>query len=233
MDPDTAFLAIVAYFVFLFSTVCHEAAHALAARLLGDPTAYHNGQVSLSPFPHIQQEPLGLGLLPVVSLLIAMQGRSFGVFGYASAPFDPLWALRNPRRAGVMAMAGPAANFLLVLLAGLGMKAGIAAQAFRFGESSSFWRIVEGSGTADGAAVLLSVFFSQNLMLGLWNLLPVPPMDGFSMLLFVLPQRSAAWFFETRQTLGMFFPMAMFGLSTVFWPWFAKLWTAAVIALIV
>ena len=232
MDPDIAFLAAVAYFVFLFSTVCHEAAHGLAARLLGDPTAYHNGQVSLSPFPHIRQEPLGLGLLPAVSLVLAMQGRSFGVFGYASAPYDPHWALRHPRQAGVMAMAGPAANFLLVVLAGLGMNAGIHAQLFRVGETSSFWRIVEGAGTADGAAVLLSVFFSQNLMLGLWNLLPVPPMDGFSLLMFVLPRRSAGWFFETRQTLGMFFPMAMFGLSTVFWPWFAKVWAAGVVALV-
>src|SRR5215475_8256070 len=102
--------AIMTYVVFLYSTVLHEAAHAWAAHRLGDDTAYRGGQVSLDPTPHIKREPWGMVLIPILSFL--MGGW---MIGWASAPYDPEWARMYPRRAGMMAVAGPVANLLLVL----------------------------------------------------------------------------------------------------------------------
>lgn len=212
-------IAIFSLVVFLFSTVCHEAAHAIAALRLGDKTAYLNGQVTLNPWPHIRQEPFGLGVLPLISMLLNMRNDFPGVIGFASAPFDPLWAMRHPRSAALMAMAGPAANFTLAAIGAALIKAGVAAGAF---VPKHNWQLAGGTTElADGFALFLSVLFFENLLLGAWNMLPIPPMDGFSMLLFVLPEEKTAWFFEIRQQVGMMFPFLMFGISNVFWEFFA------------
>ncbi len=212
-------IAIFSLIVFLFSTVCHEAAHAVAALRLGDKTAYHNGQATLNPWPHIRQEPFGLGILPIVSMFLNLQSGMPGVIGFASAPFDPLWAMRNPKRAAWMAMAGPAANFALALIAAAVVRVGVSAGAFA---PSHGWRLASGTGDlADGFALLFSVMFFENLLLGAWNMLPIPPMDGFSMLLFVLPEGRTDWFFEIRQQVGMMFPFLMFGISSYFWEIFS------------
>src|SRR5436190_7365182 len=105
MDPA---ILLTAYVVFLYSTVCHEAAHAWVAHKLGDSTAYHGGQVSLDPIPHIRREPLGMVVVPLLGLFI-----NGSLLGWASAPLDPLWAAKHPRRSALVALAGPASNFLL------------------------------------------------------------------------------------------------------------------------
>ena len=76
---------------------------------------------------------------------------------------------------------------------------------------------------ADGFALFLSVLFFENLLLGTWNMLPIPPMDGFSMLLFFLPEHRTTWFFEIRQQVGMMFPLLMFGISSYFWQIFTPI----------
>ena len=73
--------AILFYVVFLFSTTLHEAAHAWVAKLGGDLTAYHGGQVSLDPMPHIRREPFGMVILPLLSAV-----TTGWPFGFASAP---------------------------------------------------------------------------------------------------------------------------------------------------
>lgn len=214
-------IAIFSLIVFLFSTVCHEAAHAIAALKLGDKTAYLNGQVTLNPWPHIRQEPFGLGLLPIISMLLNLRNGFPGVIGFASAPFDPMWAMRNPKRAAWMAMAGPAANIALAILAAVTIKAGVGAGIFA---PRGGWQLAHGlTDVSDGFALFLSVLFFENLLLGAWNLLPIPPMDGFSMLLFVLPEERTGWFFEIRQQVGMMFPLLMFGVSNIFWEFFTPL----------
>ena len=111
-------VGIAIWFVaFLLSATCHEAAHALAARLGGDDTAFEAGQVSLNPLPHLVREPFGMVFVPVLSYLWAGW-----MIGWASAPYDPDWAERHPRRAGWMALAGPAANFVLAGLAVLAIR---------------------------------------------------------------------------------------------------------------
>ena len=194
---------LVYYIAFLFSTTVHEAAHAWAAKIGGDPTAYHGGQVSLDPRPHIRREPFGMVLLPVVSTLL-----SGWPFGFASAPYDPEWALRHPRRAGWMAVAGPAANLLISLLCVLAIHVGVAAGVFYPPDSAGF-EVVVGTdlgGVWPGITFMLSVFFSLNLMLACLNMIPLPPLDGSAAVLLGLADdtgRRYQQFLMTSPALGM------------------------------
>jgi Zn-dependent protease len=167
----------LAYYVaFLFSTTLHEASHAWAALRGGDPTAYHGGQVSLDPWPHIRREPVGMVLLPLLSVF-----ASGWPIGFASAPFDPSWAMRFPRRAAWMALAGPAANFSLVLLAAGAILFGLHAGVFAAPDAVNFDHVVVATDPATiwrGVAFMVSVVFSLNLLLATFNLIPVPPLDG-------------------------------------------------------
>jgi Zn-dependent protease len=180
------------YVVFLFSTTLHEAAHAWAAKLGGDLTAYHGGQVSLDPVPHIRREPFGMVILPLLTALT----MGFPI-GFASAPYDPEWAQRYPKRSAWMALAGPGANLLLVLLSGLAIKVGGLAGIFEPPNSITFGHIVGtvgNSGALTAVAFFLGTMFSMNLLLAAFNLLPFPPMDGSAAIpLFVGEKNGRVW----------------------------------------
>jgi Zn-dependent protease len=167
--------ALVYYVAFLLSTTLHEAAHAWAAARGGDLTAYHGGQVSLDPIPHIRREPFGMLILPLISAL----ATGFP-FGYASAPFDPQWAMRHPKRAALMSLAGPASNILLVILTAALIRAGMAADVFYAPNSVKFGEVTATNldGVWPALATMVSAFFSLNLLLAAFNLLPFPPLDG-------------------------------------------------------
>ena len=181
---DQLVLAFGWYLVFLFSTTFHEAAHAWVAKLGGDLTAYEGGQVSLDPRPHIQREPWGMVILPLISVLM------FGwPFGFASTPYDPFWSRRYPRRAAWMSLAGPAANLLLVVAAGLIMRSGMSLGYLQLPSSFNFPSTQVMTGTSafwTSIAVLLSMLFILNLILAVFNLLPVPPLDGSGAVLLFL-----------------------------------------------
>jgi Zn-dependent protease len=114
-------------------------------------------------------------ILPILSVLI-----SGFPFGYASAPYDPNWALRHPKRAALMSLGGPLANLSLVLISGILIRvffmtgALIAPQQIGFGHLAD----TEAGGLWPAFAFLLGAIFSLNLLLGTFNLLPVPPLDG-------------------------------------------------------
>jgi Zn-dependent protease len=184
MNPDQLVLGFVQYVVFLLSTTCHEAAHALVAKLGGDATAFEGGQVSLNPLPHIKREPFGMVLMPLLGIVTGS-----GLIGWASAPYDPMWSMRHPKRAGLMSLAGPATNFLIATLAGLGLKLGIATGAFARAPAG---------GVMEGVTVVLSTFFSLNLLLGIFNLLPFPPLDGYGALSLLTSEEGARKLVEWR-----------------------------------
>ena len=196
MNSDFLILGLIWYVAFLLSTTCHEAAHAYVARLGGDSTAFHGGQVTLNPIPHLRREPFGMIVFPIISYV-----AGGWMMGWASAPYDPLWATRHPRRAAWMSLAGPGANLTLAVLAGLSIRIGIWAGVFAPPESVSFTSIATAlkPGVAEGAATLLSVLFSLNLLLCAFNLLPVPPLDGFSAIGVFLPEETGRRF----QQLGL------------------------------
>jgi len=177
LSPEMLLLGFIYYMVFLFSTTCHEASHALMAKIGGDPTAAHGGQVSLNPIPHIVRSPFGMVLVPLLSFF-----TFGGMIGWASAPYDPLWERRHPHRAGWMALAGPAANFTLMILAVIGLRLGSYLQLFRFHPAY---------GATGPLGTTLWVFFSLNLLLGTFNLLPVPPLDGSSGVLVLMSEGAA------------------------------------------
>ena len=215
LDASTLALGLVWFAAFLFSTTLHEAAHALVAWRLGDPTAYHGGQVSLNPIPHVRREPFGMVIVPLLSYF---GSPSHWMFGWASAPYDPTWAARHPRRAGAMALAGPLANLSLAIVAGIGIRIGLATGGLQAPMALSYARLVEapGGGALGGVAALLSVFFSLNLILFLFNLLPLPPMDGSGVIQLLLPEGvSRRWQLTMRQPvvgiLGILIAWRLFG----------------------
>ena len=176
------------YVVFLFSVSCHEAAHAWAALIGGDSTAYSGGQVSLDPTPHIRREPIGMVVLPIISLFLI-----HWPFGYASAPYDPHWAARNHKKAALMALAGPMANLGLVVVAAILVWVGIFAGIFTVPDSINFTGIVApaGPGIASALAMLVSMLFSMNLILAILNVLPLPPLDGSEIIILFMNSSQA------------------------------------------
>jgi Zn-dependent protease len=213
MTQETIALALIWYVAFLLALTCHEAAHALAAKRGGDMTAHEAGQVTLNPLPHMRREPIGTIVAPLITFFV-----SGFMLGWASAPYDPLWQQRHPRRAALMALAGPAANFVLVLLAAAAIRGGIAAGWFAPPETANFSHMVAATraGAAEAAAKFLSIVFSLNLMLGAFNLLPFPPLDGNTAVGLLLPERAALRFVELSRSpmfafVGLIIAWRLFG----------------------
>ena len=202
MTAEFVVLGVIWYIAFLFSTTCHEGAHALVAKLGGDPTAFLGGQVTLNPLPHIRREPFGLVVVPLVSYFL-----SHWMVGWASAPYNPEWQARHPRRAACMALAGPGANFVLMLLAGLAARAGISAGIFHMPSQAGIAHIVEATapGAPGLAATSLSILFVLNLLLGTFNLLPVPPLDGHTGITLLMSEPAALRFLSWTRRQGFGF----------------------------
>jgi Zn-dependent protease len=199
---------------FVISTSCHEAAHAWAALQLGDDTASRGGQVSLNPLPHLRREPIGMVVMPILSWL--MGGW---MMGWASAPFSPEWARQFPRRAAWMALAGPAANLALAGAMALLMRVGVEWGVFVAPYSLNMTHLVSAA-SADPTVVVLakvvSVGLSLNLLLCVFNLLPVPPLDGSSVPMLLLPETAARRYLEVLHSpmlrlVGLLFLFRGFG----------------------
>lgn len=167
--------ALIWYVVFLFSTTVHEAAHAWSAHKMGDSTAYNAGQVSLNPMPHIKREPIGTIVVPLLSFSIGGW-----MIGWASTPYNPNWAYTYPKKAAAMSVAGPISNFLLIIFSALLIHAGILLGYFYSPGSINISTVVASydPGAFSIAAKFVSILFSLNLILFIFNLIPVPPLDG-------------------------------------------------------
>lgn len=202
-DPQLIAVGVIWFVVFLLSATAHEAAHAWMALRGGDKTAYHFGQVTLSPLPHMQREPFGMLVFPWLTFF--MNGW---MMGWASAPYDPYWAMRYPRRAAWMSLAGPVANFILAALAAVLIRLGLLAGLFRPGSTARFTDIIlpaDGAPAATEAiATLLSIMFALNILLGVFNLIPLPPLDGFTAIGLLLPESMAAKLREWQMTMGAY-----------------------------
>ncbi|MDD5063584.1 MAG: site-2 protease family protein [Phycisphaerae bacterium] len=176
------------YVVFIISVTFHEACHGFAAIKLGDPTAYHHGLVTTDPVPHIKRSPFGMIIVPILSFLL-----SGWMIGWASTPVDPYWVRNNRRKAALMSLAGPAANLILVFMAAAIIHGGIYLGFFHAPESITFTHVTEAetAGWANSAAIVVSILFSLNLILLVFNLIPLPPLDGSNVLLFFLSNEAA------------------------------------------
>jgi Zn-dependent protease len=151
----------------LLAITLHEAAHGFAAWRLGDDTAYRLGRVSANPLRHV--DPVGTVLIPG---MLFLSGSSF-LFGYAKPVPVQVRNLRNPRRDSMLvAAAGPVANLLIALASAILINA-----ALVLPEQAKHWA---------GHTLLNSI--SLNIALAVFNLLPIPPLDGSRVLLGLLPK---------------------------------------------
>lgn len=165
--------------VLIISVIVHEIAHGYAANWLGDPTAKLAGRLTLNPVSHV--DPVGSILVPGL-LIVSGTGM---LFGWAKpVPYNP-YNLRNQRWGeAIVAVAGSATNLFLALLFGLLVRYGV--------------------GVLPDPVIALSATIALiNLFLGLFNLIPIPPLDGFTVLRSVLPYRLAAPLREFEDRLQM------------------------------
>jgi Zn-dependent protease len=206
------------YISFLIALTFHEAAHALLAWRGGDDTAYRGGQVSLNPWPHIRQEPMGTVVVPVLSYILAGW-----TLGWATTPTNVRWGERFPLRRAAMLAAGPGANLILALISfgalkGLFIARGLAKPALghltlsRLAVPAAAYA---GTSWAVPLAGVLSITFQLNFILTIFNLLPIPPMDGSGILAVIFP-RSVGYFMGlfkndlTFSVLGLFLAWKVF-----------------------
>lgn len=184
------FDAIFVIAIIMFSAVIHEVMHGVAADKLGDPTARYAGRLTLNPIAHL--DPFGSVLLPVVLALT----NSPILFGWAKpVPYNPYNLHKAPHWGeAIVAAAGPASNFAIALVASLFIRA-------------NFF-----------AAELDSVLFIivvVNIMLGIFNLIPIPPLDGSKILSAFLPHGLARNYHHFRTQLE-YNPFMGMGLVLIF-----------------
>jgi len=202
----------ISLFVLLFAITVHEAAHGWAAKRMGDPTAFDLGRVSLNPLVHI--DPIGTVVLPLMLVLIGAPA-----FGWAKpVPVNP-YNLRHPRRDNlVISAAGPAANLLtsigaMVLLLVLKFTVpGVRA----FLQSPALFRAIlpQGFYPLQGLALILYFAVIINIYLAVFNMIPVPPLDGSGILLGVLSEKAAARYDKLRP-YGFFVVLALLYLNVL------------------
>jgi len=190
---------LVWYLVFLFSTTFHEFAHAFLAYKGGDLTAYETGHVTLDPMPHIRRSPVGMVLVPILSFV-----QLGWMVGFASVPFNADWGRKNPTKQALMSLAGPMANLLLALFALGAMRALLAAHVFQYTTEVGSSHYVEAVGASarsplGALAMALSVMLKLNVVLCLFNLIPVPPLDGAGVLAGFFPGTFAPLYEKLRQ----------------------------------
>ncbi|MCC6797253.1 MAG: site-2 protease family protein [Candidatus Hydrogenedentes bacterium] len=175
MDLNDVSEFVVMYFCLVFSLSVHEASHALTAERCGDPTARLLGRVTLNPIKHI--DPIGTVLMP---MLMFFTGLPY-LFGWAKpVPYNPR-NLKNFQRDPVLiALAGPFSNLIITVV-------------FIFLMRVFLTAVVGMEGLQENYAVeilwqLGKMMISINLLLMLFNLIPVPPLDGSALLSYVLPE---------------------------------------------
>lgn len=200
VDPIATILGFV---VFIFSIIVHENAHGVAANYFGDPTARLSGRITLNPIPHI--DPVGSVLLPAVALT---SGVPF--LGWAKpVPVNPA-NLRNPLvHNAYVAAAGPASNFMLAFLGAiLWIVVGL---AFKHIPALS----AESSRSLLFFNMLCNNLITYNCVLAIFNLLPIPPLDGHWILMRFLPPGPR----EAVASVGRFGFLILIGLlwSGILW----------------
>ncbi|MDQ1728763.1 MAG: hypothetical protein QOD33_888 [Pyrinomonadaceae bacterium] len=165
---------------FLFSASVHESAHAWTSSYFGDDLARSQGRISLNPIVHI--DPIGTLLFPAIAFFTRVP-----LLGWAKAtPVNPL-AWRNKRVANFwVSAAGVICNFIMAIIAGISIRLLYSFGVIGVG-TEGLMPAMTNSVIATGAVNLLQTFFLINIVLGIFNLLPVPPLDGSGILSSLLP----------------------------------------------
>jgi Zn-dependent protease len=172
---------VIAFIVLLFSLTVHEAAHAWTADRLGDPTARLLGRVSLNPVVH--SDPIGTIVFPLVAMVSGVP-----IIGWAKPVPVNIRQLRQPRRDYVLvAAAGPASNLIIAVVASVALAVMPVSPL-----------VLDEPNVSVPLATLLGRAIQLNLLLAVFNMLPIPPLDGGNVLAGLLPRNLAAFFEQIR-----------------------------------
>jgi Zn-dependent protease len=195
MEHGAWFESFIKLAALVFSIILHEVAHGYAALRMGDPTAHYSKRLTLNPLAHI--DPIGSVVLPLILLVT----HSPVLFGWAKpVPINPYY-FRDPKR-GIMVTgaAGPLTNFVLALAGGL------------------LFRLVAPSFEVGGW--FLAYFCVTNVILGVFNLVPIPPLDGSRVLYGVLPERWLASYMQLERYGFIILAVLLFGgvLDRIIYP---------------
>jgi len=189
--------------ILIFSIIIHEVSHGVAANWLGDPTARLEGRLTLNPVSHI--DPFGSLILPAILALT----HSPVLFGWAKpVPYNPYNLRGGKWGEAFVAFAGPGVNLLIALLFGL---------LIRFGVDLFPPSFIQ----------LASIVVLYNITLALFNLIPIPPIDGSKVLAALLPYHLSRMFIDFGERMAGFGLMGLFIFlllfSTVFFPIFSAI----------
>ena len=189
------FSIAISLFVILFAITIHETAHGWAAYKLGDPTAHIMGRVSLNPVVHI--DPIGTILLPLMLVLMGAPP-----FGWAKpVPVNPM-NLKNPKRDNLLvSAAGPLSNLsvaaaslvLLLILKSVSPGVDIFLRSFLSGRGTG-----AGFHPLEGFSLILFYAIFLNILLAVFNMIPVPPLDGSGVLMGILSDEAAQKYEQIR-----------------------------------
>ena len=191
---ETLLLPIFYIIVLIYSVVIHEVSHGLMADSLGDPTAKNLGRLTLNPLRHLDM--FGSVLLPLLLFLV----RSPFLIGYAKpVPYNPQNLSDKKYGPAKVALAGPASNIVLALIFGLSL------------------RLMPDIFSSSLIPELFSFIIFLNLVLAIFNLFPIPPLDGHWLLMTFLPARFGALkVFIYRYSLPLLFVFIIFIFPLIF-----------------
>jgi len=181
---------VISIVMFMFAVVIHEFAHGWVAYKLGDSTAKYSGRLTLNPIAHI--DLYGTIIFP---LMLAFMSQGRFIFGWAKPVPINYWGLRNPKKDIIwVGFAGPAANFLL-------------AAALAVLINLNFLPKI--------LVVMFSMFAFYNLLLGVFNLIPIPPLDGSRILMGLLPNHLSEKYVKIEPYgFILLFAMMFFGMTS-------------------
>jgi len=201
MQPDAFLFQII---ILIFSVVIHEVTHGYVAQMLGDPTARLAGRLTLNPIKHI--DPLGSVIIPGILLL---SGSSFLIGWAKPVPYNPYNLSNQKWGEALVAGAGPAVNIFIALIFGL---------IIRFGTSFGF---------LSGPFIEIASFVVLiNILLAIFNLIPVPPLDGSKVLASILPYHISQKYMGIQHMLTRYGILGSFLFIFLFisllWPFFSS-----------
>lgn len=195
---------LLSFVILIYSAILHEIAHGWVADRLGDPTARISGRLTLNPLNHID---LFMSIILPVFLYIYSQGQF--IFGGAKpVPVDPFNLKDGRKDTAIVALAGPLTNLLIAVIASLILRLLV----FFSSSSGNFFILLIYS--------IGSTIVQINILLALFNLLPVPPLDGSKVFAMLLPEKEARSYLSIGQfgiillMFLLFYPIGPFSLSS-------------------